>query len=378
MKEIEQISSGTYGCIYYPSIPCEKETRHHKDKRFISKIQIENSVSKMEWELSQEIIKNIPEYSFYFSPIVKKCTVDLKQIKKDQQCKILDKETDDDDKETDDDGKETDDDDKETMSYKIKYIGKETMDDVLTKWYKTLNMKSFVLKMVDALTFVLFSIQKLQEKTMIIHNDLKLNNIMYNPINKTPTIIDFGLSIYKKPESIQRMTNKVFWLYCFDSLILGRLYDEKTDTVDSEFFIDSLTQFVTTNFLFDMDEEKDKKGEENDEKVEKKKKENIFDEKETKQFIQKYKERIQEWTTRTNRLELIDYIFNSTSHEWDMYSFFVSNVLNIQYLPKTKDNENNAFIKKMEYYLKSKILSTEPVDIITCIDELNALRTMYM
>ena len=92
MSTIQQISHGTYGCIYYPSIPCEGEKPSHKDKRYITKIQWNEESVKTEWNISQKVIQKIPYYSFFYAPIIKRCMVDLHQIDESQRCKLIEKE----------------------------------------------------------------------------------------------------------------------------------------------------------------------------------------------------------------------------------------------------------------------------------------------
>ena len=51
MQSPEFITSGAYGCIFYPSIPCNGEEKSHKDKKYISKFDSEvviNSVATPE------------------------------------------------------------------------------------------------------------------------------------------------------------------------------------------------------------------------------------------------------------------------------------------------------------------------------------------
>ena len=209
-QDIEKISNGAYGCIYYPSIPCGKDSRNEKDSQYITKVQDNDLVSDMEFQLSERIMTTIPEYNFYYAPIIKKCIIDMHEI---EECQQIQK------------GQSS------IISYKIKYLGEENMMKIIPKWYKNLSKTEFPLKLLDSLHYILFSLKKLHDKAAIIHNDLKLNNIMYNTKHKTPILIDFGLSfsietLENTSPHIKRLWKGIFFLYSFNVFILGKLLEK--------------------------------------------------------------------------------------------------------------------------------------------------------
>ena len=58
MPQSKLISSGSYGCVFYPKIPCKKEKKHkkNKSKRATKLILIDDSLYD-EYKINQSIQK---------------------------------------------------------------------------------------------------------------------------------------------------------------------------------------------------------------------------------------------------------------------------------------------------------------------------------
>ena len=87
------IGQGGFGCIYYPAITCTG--KHSKNKKFISKLQVDDTDSKNEVAFGK-IVRKIKNYKQFFSPIVKTCPVNLNAIDKKNigECSVVDKHSD--------------------------------------------------------------------------------------------------------------------------------------------------------------------------------------------------------------------------------------------------------------------------------------------
>ena len=94
--ESKVINQGGFGCIFYPSLPCEKEqSKKEKDKEYISKLVEKNFSSKNEIEVG-EIVKKIPFYSLYYVPVLENCAANISKVseKEIKKCNIIDTEED--------------------------------------------------------------------------------------------------------------------------------------------------------------------------------------------------------------------------------------------------------------------------------------------
>ena len=86
------INQGTFGCIYYPSLPFQLKKRHNKArssssetemtsrKSFVSKIQKHNFHSDFE-DYIGKIIQEIPSFELFFVPVLHTYKIDLATIK---------------------------------------------------------------------------------------------------------------------------------------------------------------------------------------------------------------------------------------------------------------------------------------------------------
>ena len=87
--ESKLINQGSYGCIYYPSLPFQLHRDKHKAKKnqpeehrakYVSKLQKHNFHSEFEDYIGKKIQK-IPSFELFFVPILKTHKIDLATIK---------------------------------------------------------------------------------------------------------------------------------------------------------------------------------------------------------------------------------------------------------------------------------------------------------
>jgi serine/threonine protein kinase/nicotinic acid mononucleotide adenylyltransferase len=184
--EIRLLSQGTFGCVYKPEIKCD--TGEPGDVHYISKIQKNDDTLINEMIISSKI-QQIPNYSSYFASIINKCPVSISSIKQSEieKCKIFNKNTEESQYQESNNRIPQ----SEYISTRIRYAGNKNIDEYL----RTLPEKSSLLnrKICTSYIYILKSLQKLLSMK-IIHNDIKEKNIMYDELNHSPIIIDFGLS----------------------------------------------------------------------------------------------------------------------------------------------------------------------------------------
>jgi serine/threonine protein kinase len=178
IKESELIGQGSYGCVFKPNINNEGKTE--SNSKYISKLQLSGDTLENEINIGKKI-QSITDYEEYFSPILEKYPIELKQIKKEQP-ELLDCEVTKDLKDN-------------TIIFldKIKYVGKDSLHNYLLIMKKG-EPKKFLELFLESNIILLESLEKLNE-IGIIHNDLKEDNIICRNDDGRPILIDFGLSI---------------------------------------------------------------------------------------------------------------------------------------------------------------------------------------
>lgn len=237
------ITEGTYGSIFYPSINlCNEDTSDAE--KYITKIQ--KSANSHDEITIGEIIKTIPFYDHFFSPIESSCIVSPKSINYDiiKKSKIMKN-----------DFHELDTEHSYTSS-KIRYVGKYTIDEYI----KTIDDENKHKKLYNTHLHLLDALDKLLEK-QIIHFDLKTNNIMFDEIQSIPIIIDFGLSQEIKPilNTIDKELTKNFFVdynayeyWCIDIHIMANIAHERMfyrDSLVKKIHLDRLLQEFKTPFI---------------------------------------------------------------------------------------------------------------------------------
>ena len=212
-------NQGTNGCIFYPGIKCNQsqlESRKH-----VTKIQTKkNSVNEI--EIAKKI-KQIPQYPFYFAPILESCGISLATIDKQeiQKCNMVSHEI----------AKKKN---TQFVSSKIRYLGNKTLSDYLLLWLK----KHYISKLLESHLHLLESLDKLLKKD-IVHFDIKGNNIMYDRINDVPIIIDFGMSIPIKTLDIENYKSffpvlyEEYFPWCIEIILMCYITKHRKPTQES-------------------------------------------------------------------------------------------------------------------------------------------------
>jgi serine/threonine protein kinase len=199
---IEQIGGnildeGGYGCVYYPSINC-RTGKENKNKKHITKIQIENSVSNNEYKIG-EIIKKIRNYKKMFVPVIQKCPIKINKLddKIIDECNILTNL-----KIKDKNRK------RNLVMMKTRYIENK----IFLHYFNDLQPHKKLIKYVEFYKYLLNSLDKLQENNLV-HYDLKGNNILVDLKNEIPLIIDFGLTININKITKENIQTKLIYAY---------------------------------------------------------------------------------------------------------------------------------------------------------------------
>ena len=169
------LSEGGFGCLYYPGLKCSGASG--KSLKRTTKLQRDNGSSDNEYHISN-IIKTIPNYKFFFSPVLDVCPVSIVKIKKSllDKCNVVK-------------------DDKSDKSIKHVLMGLEYVKNTPFETIISSSSSKDIIKIIlENFAYLLNSISLLVEKK-IVHYDLKLQNILFEKATKTPIIIDFGISM---------------------------------------------------------------------------------------------------------------------------------------------------------------------------------------
>ena len=251
-RESKLINQGTYGCIYYPSLPFQlqrnKKTKVNRESndhirertKYVSKLQKHNFHSEFEDYIGRKI-QEIPSYELFFVPILKTYNIDLATIKPTYitECDAVSKYI----KRKQDDktiielsSKDYQQLNKKFIIQKMKFIKGISLHDYIVESIKNThrNHKDYdyyseqrnnhsvavtlrkeeeqaarymeELKDTENDSYYLMSILfdlyerindsiQLLVKYHLVHYDIKENNILVETRQQLPYIIDFGLSI---------------------------------------------------------------------------------------------------------------------------------------------------------------------------------------
>ena len=275
LLQIKLLNQGAFGCVYKPYIKCDGNIG---DKRYVTKIQLDNENIKNELIISEKI-KTIPNFQYFFAPLLKTCNVSLSSINEEERdkCNLIN-----------DKSKITN---KKFLSAKIRFVGNKNIEqyllsiliieylkyiqnkDLLTNLKDEKKLKLYIksktyLQSLDVFTplitnskekisyfffenimtkkitssyyYLLKAIQKIQNYN-IIHFDIKESNILYDENNHSPIIIDFGISFdLTTPPTPQKMeeffyTDKFYIYWCIDIFIINYIINKvrKKDKITS-------------------------------------------------------------------------------------------------------------------------------------------------
>lgn len=217
------LSSGGYGCVYYPALGCDptftedpddedvygekkknknvtKMIKELKTDKYVSKIQRETESARNEIEISIKIKENIKDYDNFFSPITSVCLINLALLDKGlvEECDLFKKDK--------NKGKEK----QRYLNMRQRYIKGKLLKDYIMEEaskggikntnkqyeyeYEYEQGKSMITRLLRTHVHLLNTLLKL-ERINVIHYDLKNDNIMYDTTKNVPILIDYGLSI---------------------------------------------------------------------------------------------------------------------------------------------------------------------------------------
>ena len=186
------ISQGSFGCVYYPNIKCNKKEKinQHTKKKNISKLQQKDFYALNEIHIGNKI-KGIANFKNYFSPVINSCPVNLTTINPSilENCEVLKHSVTD-----------------NFLILDIEFINNTAFSSFL------LGKKSeeIIFFLTNSLLHLLEGINLLIKKD-IIHMDLKDDNILFDIDKNKPIIIDFGISIDRT--TITKNMNKNFYIF---------------------------------------------------------------------------------------------------------------------------------------------------------------------
>jgi hypothetical protein len=198
------INQGGFGCIFYPSLPCKKETKRNSNtssssSEYVSKLVKKNFSSENEIRIGK-IIQGIPFYNLYYVPVIQSCAASLAKVNEREikKCSIisgksssstststtatnaLEKKT-----------RPVDERSNKFILLKMKYVENVKF----TKYLLSISNKKHILNtLFDTYSYFLFSLEKLM-KNGIVHYDFKWDNAVIDLKTGLPIILDFGISI---------------------------------------------------------------------------------------------------------------------------------------------------------------------------------------
>ncbi len=239
VKEIHFLNQGAYGCVFRPEITCDGEVG---DANYITKIQKRSKTVENEMDIGNKLKINIPNYEYYYAPIIENCSVNIKNIDTNeiQECKLFDKynETISATTSTNQPNTTNTTNAIKTMntgnssamlskyiSTKIRYVGSQNLEVYFLNLPVDPNI--LIKKLFTTYTHLSKGIDKMLENQMI-HFDVKDTNIMYDEYCQFPIFIDFGLSIDLKKVNPQNYedtfyTSKYYGYWSIDIYILSQI-----------------------------------------------------------------------------------------------------------------------------------------------------------
>jgi serine/threonine protein kinase len=192
------INQGGFGCIFYPSLPCKKETTKNSNtnsSEYVSKLVKKNFSSENEIRIGK-IIQGIPFYSLYYVPVLQSCTASLAKVSEREikKCSIISGKSSSTETATTATNAniiESKDDSNKFILLKMKYIENVKFTKYLLS---STNKKHILNTLFDTYSYFLFSLEQLM-KNGIVHYDFKWDNAVINLKTGLPVILDFGISI---------------------------------------------------------------------------------------------------------------------------------------------------------------------------------------
>ena len=213
MTSLKLLNQGSYGCVYRPGITCKGNPQSMK---FITKLEVDKNSSENEYNIGTYIRENIPLSNTMFAPILDLCPISISKIDDDtiKECDVIQKQ-------------ET----SSLYSNKIRYVGKDSLEVYLYNRLK--KYKSFISQLLETHLYLINSFSKLIEAG-VVHYDVKENNIIYDPAQHVPIIIDFGLSFVVDKLKTDDDYKNAFYVFatdyppwCLEIVLISYIVQEK-------------------------------------------------------------------------------------------------------------------------------------------------------
>jgi len=162
------LSSGAYGCVYYPGYNCEGKPL--KKNGLVTKLVKDNFTTQTEIVVGNHVRKHVPDYGKHFIVVSKQCHVDESKLDPLREgCKMLDRSR--------------------TRNYVLLYsvyLKSIELYDMIERGVRLYQLLRFFFDLVHKVTLL--------TDTGIVHNDLHMGNVLYTSKGNL-FVIDFGLSI---------------------------------------------------------------------------------------------------------------------------------------------------------------------------------------
>ena len=196
------INQGGFGCIFYPSLPCKKETKRNSNTssslEYVSKLVKKNFSSENEIRIGK-IVQGIPFYSMYYVPVIQSCAASLAKVagREIKNCRIISGTSSTATTATNaniiesKESTRTRDRENKFILLKMKYVENVKFTKYLLS---STNKKHILNTLFDTYSYFLFSLEQLM-KNGIVHYDFKWDNAVIDTKTGLPVILDFGISI---------------------------------------------------------------------------------------------------------------------------------------------------------------------------------------
>lgn len=161
------IASGSYGCVFKPHLPCQNKSKVHGT---IGKVFKDDADQKTEVKIHNEIVTKVDPEQAFTLPILETCQVNASQITNSSSCDLIE--------------------DVDRHYQIISPDAGKSLDDIVSE--KPLREAMFrnIFLAIEPLFKGLVSLVE----NGYIHQDIKLDNIMYHPTTKKIVLIDFGIA----------------------------------------------------------------------------------------------------------------------------------------------------------------------------------------
>ena len=231
------LNQGSYGCIFKPGVKCDGTPSNSK---YLSKIQKKKPRTENEPIIGRRIRETVENHERYYAPALEVCKANISMINPSEvkKCKVMENET--------------SNVAEEFVSIKMRYIGNETLGDNLDKHYQK-SPETFLAHLKDIERYLGAAVKELV-RIEVVHNDLKLNNVMYSKEWKVPIIIDFGMAYEMKTLYSGNQMNTVFFTHyekyppwCLEKLYIGVVV-KTANWENKNVEVDSLKKITNTFF----------------------------------------------------------------------------------------------------------------------------------